>query len=122
MRISRTIILFAILNVFALLLHLWTMGSTFTLSTLSDIYFVVGIITFLPAVVAQTKAYVVFQGINYSLRALFARNFKTQYPNFRDYKEVKDTDIKTSFFTELLLSSGLIMMIGIVLSVVVMNG
>lgn len=122
MRITRLLILFAILNVFALLLHLWIMGSTFTLSSLSDVYFVVGIITFLPSVVAMTKAYVVFQGINYSLRVLFARNFKNQYPNFRDFKESKDTDIKSTFFTELLLSSGVIMMIGIIIAVVIMNG
>lgn len=122
MNIIRLVILFVILNVFALILHLWIMGSTFTISTLSDVYFVVGIVTFLPSVVAMTKSYSVFQGMNYALRVMFAKNFRSQYPHFRDYKEVKEADIKTSFFVELLASSFVVMVIGIILTVVTMNG
>jgi hypothetical protein len=114
----RLVILFTILNVFALILHLWIMGSTFTISSLSDVLFVVGIITFLPSVVAMTKAYVVFQGFSYAMKSLFARNFKTQYPQFKDYQAIKEDDVKTTFFMELLIASGIVMVIGIVLAVI----
>jgi hypothetical protein len=115
----RLVILFTILNVFALILHLWIMGSTFTISSLSDVYFVVGIITFLPSIVAMTKAYVVFQGFSYAMKSMFGKNFKSMYPQFKDYQATKEDDIKTTFFTELLISSFSVMLIGIVLAVMV---
>lgn len=122
MKLSRFLIIEVALFIFALLLHLVVFGSTFTLQTSSDALFVIGILTFLPGVLALSKADTIFQGINYSLKLLVLKDFRSQYPNFKDYKDYKATSIKEKVYTEFLIASFIIVLVAVILSGVVMYG
>jgi len=113
--IRIVLILLGMLSV-SLVLHLLIYGSDYSYSTLSDSLFVVGIITFLPALVMQMRAYQIFYGLQYGFKSLYSRDFYKHYPRYRDYREEKDTDVKTSLFIEVMIVSGAIIIAAIILA------
>jgi hypothetical protein len=90
-------------------------GSEFTTAHLSDSLFVVGMVTFFPALVMQTRSYQVFYGMRYGFKAMFNKDFYQQYPNFRDYRETKDVQWESTVFVELMVVSAVIILAGIIL-------
>lgn len=121
MKQFRLAIIFLTLLVLSLLLHLLIYGSRFNIGNAANALFVVGMITFLPTIIAMTQAYRVFQGFNYAFRSLISTAFRQTYPKFSDYKTEKDVKIKTSVFLEAFIASGLVVLIGIILSVVAIS-
>jgi hypothetical protein len=120
MKIWRLLIITVLLFVLSTLLHLGVYGSEFRLETMSNATFVVGIVTFLPTLVALTGAHQVFHGIGYFFKLLFNKNAKQEFPTYRDYKEHKSGKAKSPFFKELLIGSLIVFVVGIALAVVVM--
>ena len=86
---------------------------------MSNATFVVGIVTFLPTLVALTGAHKVFHGIGYFFKLLFNKNAKQEFPTYRDYKE-HNRQSQITIFKELLIGSLIVFVVGIALAVVVM--
>ncbi|BCR36582.1 DUF3899 domain-containing protein [Mariniplasma anaerobium] len=121
MKIFRLILIFISLLLIAVLLHLWIYGSTLTSTNASNVLFVVGMITFLPTIIAMTQSYKVFQGFNYAFRSFLSTAFRQTYPKFSDYKNEKDVTIKTTIFLEMFIASSILVVAGIILSVVALR-
>jgi uncharacterized membrane protein YiaA len=120
MKIWRFLIITGLLFILSLSLHLPVYGTKFNLETISNVTFVVGIITFLPALVALTGAYQVFHGMGYFFKILFNKNAKQEFPTYRDYKEDKSNNSDTSFYKELLIGSLIVLVVGIILAIIIM--
>lgn len=121
MKPIRFILLFLILCLVTFLLHLWIYGTNFTLTNIANATFVIGIITFLPTIIAMSQSYRVFDGFNFAFRTLLSTTFRNTYPKFNDYKKERSTKIKTSIFLEAFIASGILILISIVLTVVVLS-
>ncbi|HLT00377.1 MAG TPA: hypothetical protein VK005_02695 [Acholeplasma sp.] len=122
MKPIRFIIVLLIELVLVALLHLFWINvqpegfSTYiSLQTVSDSLFVMGILIFLPSLVAITGAYASFFALRYALGVLVSSKFKSRYPQYRDYISTKNTEIKTTIFLEIFLSSLLIIIAGLIL-------
>ncbi|MGD9910276.1 MAG: DUF3899 domain-containing protein [Candidatus Izemoplasmatales bacterium] len=117
MRPFRPLLILAATLGLALGVHLLVYGGdNFTYESMSNALFVVGMIIFLPSLVVLTRAYEVFQGIQYSMRVLFSPNYRKLYPKYSDYKEEKSEKIKTTIFYEILGASLVVVVIAIVLA------
>lgn len=86
----------------------------YSYDSISNSLFIVGVVFFLPALMAQIGSYKFFYGIQYALRGLFSDDFRRRYKNLSDYLLEKGPGIKTSIFTEFLISSGAILIAAIV--------
>jgi len=121
MKYFRLAIIFIAILVLSLLLHLLVYQSDFTYANISNSLFVVSIILFLPSIVAMTGAYQLFHGFRYVVKVFVSPSFRRNYPNFREYKEERQTEIKTTFFKELLIASFIILIASIILARVAMS-
>jgi len=121
MKPIRFIVLFLILCLVTLLLHLWIYGNHFTKTNIANATFVIGVITFLPTLIAMSHSYKVFDGFNYAFRSLLSTSFRNTYPKFTDYKKERNTKIKTSIFLEAFIASSILIIISIILTVVVLT-
>jgi len=121
MNYFRLAIIYVAMLLISLVLHLLVYQQDFTYANISNALFVVSIILFLPSVVAMTGAYQLFHGFRYVFKVFVSPSFRSEYPNFRDYKEERQTEIKTTFFKEVLLSSFIIMVASIILAGVSMS-
>ncbi|HHU23645.1 MAG: hypothetical protein PHG08_02430 [Bacilli bacterium] len=119
MSIFRFLIFTIILLGLAFLTHASIYGMQFSLESVSNITFVIGIVFFLPSLVALTGAFQVFHGMGYILKLLFNKNAKQEFPTFSDYKEYKSKKTNVGFFKELIVSSFLIMLTGIIFAIIV---
>lgn len=100
----------------AFLLHLLVYRVQFSIENASNVLFVVGIIMFLPSVIAITSAYRVFHSMRYVFRVIISPNFKQEYPTFKDYQTEKTKDIQSTIFTEFLVASLLLMIASFILA------
>lgn len=116
MKPFRLLLILAATLGLALGVHLLVYKEIFTYESMSNALFVVGMIIFLPSLVVLTKAYEVFQGIQYSMRVLFSPNYRKLYPKYSDYKEEKSEKIKTSVFYEILIASSITVVTAIILA------
>lgn len=105
MRIIRFVIIMISLVILALLLHLIVYRLDFSIINASNVLFVVGIIVFMPSLVAMTSSYRVFTSMRYAVRVILSPQFKHEYPTFKDYKEEKEKEIKTTLFFEMMVAS-----------------
>lgn len=121
MKIFRFIIIFFATLLVAFLLHLLVYKTVFSYENASNVLFVVGIILFLPTMVAITRAYEVFQGIKYVFRVLLSPSFRDQYPRFKEYRDDNSSNIKSTIFREVFLASLIVIIISIVLAGVAMR-
>lgn len=121
MNIIRMIIIFLALLVVSFLLYLGVYGTVYTTGYAANALFVVGMLVFLPTIIAMTQAYRFFQGFNYAIRSFISTSFRQNYPKFNDYKSEKDVKIKTTIFIESFIASGVVVIIGIILSVVALS-
>lgn len=120
MKIWRILVITVVIFLLSLLLHLGVYGNQFRLDTISNATFVVGIIIFLPTLVAVMGAYQVFHGMSYFLKILFSKNAKYEFPTYRDYKEHKSSKPEGPFFKELLISSLIVLLVGVILAIITM--
>lgn len=116
MKPIRLLLILAATLGLALGVHLLVYKDNFTYESMSNALFVVGMIIFLPSLVVLTRAYEVFQGIQYSMRVLFSPNYRKLYPKYSDYKEEKSEKIKTSVFYEILAASLIAVVMAIILA------
>ncbi len=118
MKYLRVVIFVLVLLLLALGFHysLYTReyGQGFTYTSVSDSLFVVGILFFFPALMAQLGSFKIFYGFQYAIRGLFSNDFRRRYKNFSDYLVEKGDSIKTSIYTEVLLSSSIILISAII--------
>jgi hypothetical protein len=89
-------------------------GQGFSYNSVSDSLFVVGIVFFFPALMAQMGSFKMFYGFQYAIRGLFSNDFRRRYRNFSDYLVEKGESIKTSIYTEVLLSTSVILIAAII--------
>lgn len=102
--------------ILSFLLHLWQYGLNLTYETTSNALFIIGVIMFLPALVAVTQAYYVFNGIRYAFRVIINPKFRQEYPQYSDYRDERSEKIKTSLFAEMLITSGTLIVAAIILA------
>ncbi len=121
MKYYRLAIIFVAILGISFILHLLVYQQDFTYANISNAIFVVSIIMFLPSVVAMTGAYQLFHGFRYVFRVFVSPSFREQYPNFREYKEERKTEIKTTFFTEILIASFVLLIVAMILARVAMT-
>jgi len=121
MRPLRLFLLFLGMTVLAFLLHLVIFQWDFSLQSVSDSLFVTGVIFFLPAIIAWSSAYEIFQGIGYVFRVTLSPAFRREYPRFRDFKADRKAEIKTSLFKEMALASFLLLLASGILAWVVLS-
>ena len=120
MNYFRLAIIFVAILALSLLLHLLIYQSDFTYANISDSLFVVSIILFLPSIVATTGAYQTFHGIRYVFRVIASPSFRKEN-SFAEYKEARQSEIKTTFFKEILVASFIIFIASIILAGVAMS-
>jgi len=121
MKIVRLILLYLGMLALAFLVHVAVYRFSFTAENVSNALFVVGIILFLPSVVAMTAAYEIFHGIRYVARVIVNPQFRKEYPQFKDYREDKTSKVKTTIFLEILLSSFILLIMSYVFAVVALS-
>lgn len=116
MKIQRFIIIFIVLIITAFLIHTVTDKFIYSITSISNALFIVGIVALMPSIVALTNAYQVFHGFRYAIRAFISTSFRREYPNFRDYKEERTVSIKSSIFLEVFLASMILIVTSIILA------
>lgn len=121
MKIIRLILLYLGMLGLAFLVHVAVYRFDFNAYNMSNALFVVGIILFLPSLVAITAAYQVFNGIRYVAKVFLNPHFRREYPQFRDYKEDKSGKVKTTIFFEVLTASFILLIMSYILSLVAMS-
>lgn len=122
MKFLRLIIIFVVEIAFAFLVMLFR-GVSFTITNISDHFFVVGVIIGLPSIVAITQAFRLFYGFRYAARVFITPSYRKIYPSFKDFEETKTGGEKNNtFFGEVLIASLVVVIIAGYLSGVVMNG
>lgn len=118
MKYLRVVIFVSVLLLLSLAFHyslyIREYGQGFTYNSVSDSLFVVGIVFFFPALMAQMGSFKMFYGFQYAIRGLFSNDFRSRYRNFSDYLVEKGESIKTSIYTEVLLSSGILLISAII--------
>ncbi len=118
MKYLRVIIFVLILLLMSLAFHYFHFireyGQGFSYNSVSDSLFVVGIVFFFPALMAQMGSFKMFYGFQYAIRGLFSNDFRRRYRNFSDYLVEKGESIKTSIYTEVLLSTSVILIAAII--------
>ena len=122
MKIFRLLLIFLSILVVSFLLYLWIYGSTYIVGNVANALFVVGMITFLPTIIAMTQAYKFFQGFNYAIRSFISTAFRENYPKFSDYKaEKRYKKLKTTVFLEAFIASGTVVILSIIFTVVAIS-
>lgn len=116
MKIQRFIIILIVLIFTAFLIHSATDGFNYSVTSVSNALFIVGIVLLMPAIVALTNAYQVFHGFRYSIRAFLSTSFRREYPNFKDYKDERTVSVKSSIFLEIFIASMIILTVSIILA------
>lgn len=121
MKIVRLLVTLIVLVGLSYILHLLVYGVHYSLENASNALFVVGIITFLPAFIMHTGSFEVFDGMRYAFQSLFVRNFKKTYGSFTEYKKDHNSLLKTTFFMELMITSAIVLLVGVYLAYLVMR-
>lgn len=118
MKYSRIAIFVIVLLLLSLAFHyiLYTRdyGQGFSYSSVSDSLFVVGVVFFFPALVIQLGSYKVFYGFQYAIRGLFSNDFRSRYKRLSDYLVDKGDSFKTAIYTEVLISTSIILISAII--------
>lgn len=114
----RFIILLVAAIVISLGLLLLLYNNPFTIEFISNILFVVGIVTFFPSLIAVTGAIQVTHGLRYVLRNLFDWNYRKEVKNFNEYKARKELkkENKSTVYIELLIIGIIFIIAGIIVS------
>ncbi len=81
----------------------------YTYESISDSLFIVGVIGFFPAFMAQMGSYKLFYGFQYALRSFMSTDFRRKYANISDYLVDKKANTKTSLYYEFLISAGMLL-------------
>lgn len=110
MKPFRMALIFAGMVVLAGLLQLAVYGTYVTATNVSNVLFVVGVIFFLPCVVALTSAFKVFHGIRYAMRVFISPSFRREYPRYKEYKDDRKDKIASTVFVELLISAAVLIL------------
>jgi hypothetical protein len=100
----------------AFLLHLLVYRMQFSIENASNVLFVVGIIMFLPSVIAITSAYRVFHSMRYVFRVIISPSFKQEYPTFKDFQTEKTKEIQSTIFTEFMVASLILIIAAFILA------
>lgn len=118
MKYSRMILMFFSLVVLSFIVHyiIYVRGYNqgYSYDSISNALFMVGVVFFFPALMAQIGSYKFFYGIQYALRGLVSHEFRSRYRNFSDYLNEKSTSIISTVYTEALISAGTILALSIV--------
>jgi len=113
MKYSRIITIFLSLVAVSFVVHyiVYVRGYNqgYSYDTISNALFMVGVVSFFPALMAQLGSYRFFYGFQYALRGLVSNEFRSRYRNFSDYLNEKTTKIITTIYVEFLIAAGTIL-------------
>lgn len=122
MNFLRTLLIFIGMIFLAAVVHVLvynTSGHWYVSSlTVTDSLFIVGVVIFLPALVAATGAYSLFFGLRYAFGVMLSPKYREKYPRYFDYVSTKNVEIKSTIFNEVMLASGLMLVCAIILTLV----
>jgi hypothetical protein len=95
----------------------FTIDAEFSYMSLSDAFFVIGILIGMPTIVAITQAFRLFYGFRYAFRIFVTPSYKKIHPTFNDYQQSKtDENPNQTFFAEVIISSLLMIIVAYILS------
>ncbi|HAQ56477.1 MAG TPA: hypothetical protein DCR44_03640 [Acholeplasmatales bacterium] len=120
MKPFRMVLILASMVIAAGLLHLAVYRTNITLTNVSNVLFVVGVVFFLPCVIALTSAFKVFHGIRYVMRVLISPSFRNEYPHYKEYKDERKDKISSAIFIEVLITSAILIVTAGILAFQVM--
>lgn len=103
------------------LLQLAVYHTNLTATNVSNVLFVVGVVFFLPCVIALTSAFKVFHGIRYVMRVMVSPSFRREYPRYKEYKDERKEKISSAVFVEVLISSALLILAAGIIAIRVMS-
>lgn len=101
--------------ILAFLLHLIVHRLKFTIKSLSDVIFFVGIMTFFIGITSISGANRVFITLGYSFRSVFGRQHK-HHENFYEYTQAKDKKKYASYGPPMIIIGIIMVMISLFLA------
>ncbi len=117
MDIKRFIIFILILGAASFLIYYvlyMRNGYGFKVDLASNVFFLVGVLTFLPSLMAHLETFQLFYGFQYAMRSLFSGEFRSKYRSLNDYILFKKSDEKSTVFLEMMIASGLFLIASVV--------
>lgn len=112
MNVKRLLSFFIAFVLFSLfvhyLLYIRRYQQGYDYESVSNALFIVGVVTFFPALMAELGSYKLFYGIQYALRGIVSGEFRDRYKKFSDYLLDKSVSLKTSVYVEIMLASGVL--------------
>lgn len=90
----------------------YNMGYTYY--SVSNSAFLIGVLGFFPGLMAASGSYKLFYGIQYALKSMVNMEFKSKHRNISDFLATKKVEIKSSIYTELLLSSSVFLLVAFI--------
>lgn len=118
--LKNTLIVLLCLLLFAAGLYLLIYKSYFSLTYVSNILFIVGVLVFLPALSIHLGAYRMFYSFSYFAKSVLNKEFKKNYPSFVDYRDEKDVENDKSFSLIIVAASGFVLAASIIISILVL--
>lgn len=113
MKILRLLVIFVILTLISYLIVFSVYDNVLNYENASNAMFVVGTVVFLPSFIMHTGSFEVFDGFKYAMQTFLVKEFRQRYKSFSNYKEDTGSIMKTSLFMELMVSSFVLVVIGI---------
>lgn len=111
--IRMTIVLVVELGITAIVQ--WLRIPVWTLVTISDSLFIVGVILLLSSFVMFSGAYRAFSGFNYVARTFFSSHYREMYPHYHDYVEAKEIKKASPIWLEMTIISALMVIASFIL-------
>ena len=112
MRISRILGFTVALLLFAFVLHyliyIRRYNQGYDYYTVSNALFIVGVLGFFPALMAELGTYQFFYGFQYAMRSMVSKQFRDRYENFSDFLIFKKMDVKATVYQDMLVAAGMI--------------
>lgn len=116
MNIIRIILILLGVLLLSLGLQLLVYGVSFTYEHVSNVMFVLGVITFLSSLIMVSGSYEIFYGFRYSMRSLFTKDFRKHYPTFLEFKTEKEVPVNSSVFIDSIIASTVVIVVAIILA------
>lgn len=86
-----------------------------TTRELSNGFFVVGMLIFLPSVLFFTRAYQVFNGFTYAMKILIVKNFRNEHPSYREYRNERGSDKVNMLWLDIIIISLIFIIISFII-------
>lgn len=89
----------------------------YSLNSMSDALFIIGVMGFLPALMMHIGTYRLFYGMQYAMKSIFVHGFRRKYSVFGDYLIDKKVESSTTLYLELMFASAVLIALSITFSI-----